>query len=391
MTAPEFGVATMMKTLLEEILRDSHHYTPGLRRRRPALRGDGITQWRRALRDGRELGLDALERVAARAGFTRRHFDTGVAGQRLARLAELAPGLEETYAHLADEPSRRAMLDVLKLRVLGPHHARLAITPQEFHDKQAEVNRAMRTAESTIEVSDPWFSPLSLYRISLAPGPTVSMHGHSVDVVSVFLLGQYLYARGAERVGVEPGDVVLDIGGCWGDTALRFAQLAGPAGHVYTFEFDPESLAVLRANLELNPALGSRIDIVEQAAWNRSDEMLEFLAAGRCTVLLEPATAQSSAGVSTVTLDDFADRTGLERLDFVKMDVEGAELQVLEGAGETLRRLRPKLAIAAYHHDDDLVTIPRAIESLGLGYRLFLDTYSPVEEETVLFAAVERS
>ena len=207
------------------------------------------------------------------------------------------------------------------------------------------------------------------------------LHSHSVDVVSVFLLDQYSYG---DSLTAAPGDVVFDVGGCWGDTALYFAELVGPEGRVYTFEFDPENLAVMRRNLELNPELAGRIEVVESALWRSSGETLGFVQGGRVSFLTGNGGGDS---VVTLALDDFVTQRGLERVDLVKMDVEGAELDVLAGARATLGRLAPKLALAAYHKDDDLVTIPAELRSLDAGYRLFLDTFSPLEEETVLFAA----
>jgi FkbM family methyltransferase len=202
--------------------------------------------------------------------------------------------------------------------------------------------------------------------------------------VSVYLLEQYSYLAGAEHVTVEDGDVVLDIGGCWGDTALYFASRVGPSGKVYTFEFDPDNLAIMRANLELNPELAERIEVVESALWDRSGELLSFVQGGRMTTVLPDGGAASS--VATVTLDEFVEDRGLERVDFVKMDVEGAEPNVLRGGAGSLRRFTPRLAIAAYHADDDLVQLPELIASPEPGYRFFLDSFSAVEEETVLFA-----
>jgi FkbM family methyltransferase len=216
-------------------------------------------------------------------------------------------------------------------------------------------------------------------------GSTISLHSHSVDIVSVFVLGQYSYSRGGNRVTVEPGDVVLDVGGCWGDTALYFADLVGSGGKVYTFEFDPESLEILRANLALNPRLSSRIEIVESALWDRSGETLEIVQAGRCTSVAEGDGGLESTRVRTITLDDFVEQEGLDRLSFVKMDVEGAECRVLSGASAALREFAPKLAIAAYHEDDDLVKIPELIGPGALERQLYLGSFSAVEAETVLF------
>src|SRR5207302_10772207 len=107
--------------------------------------------------------------------------------------------------------SRRTMVDALSLRVLGPFHAQLAITPQMYGGEQVRVDRQLRAAAATIEVSDPWFSPLSLYRVPVPGASPVALHSHSVDIVSVFVLGQYAYARDGHRVTAGPGDVVLDV------------------------------------------------------------------------------------------------------------------------------------------------------------------------------------
>jgi len=376
----------LAELLLAEILRDTHRYTPGIDQRHPTLVPRSSRSWRRLIAQGRERCRDLVERAAATAGFSRRHFDPDAAAARLDRLLELSEGLAATYAQLADDHSRRTMIDVLKLRVLGPYHAPLPMTPQRFRMQQARVERDMRTRNATFEVSDPWFSPLSLYRVPVDNGETITLHDHSVDIVSVFLLGQYGYAHGPSRIEVEPGDVVLDAGGCWGDTPLYFAARAGASGKVYTFEFDPESLEILRVNLSLNPELAPRIQVVEQALWDRAGELLEFLQAGRCTSVLVDNPSEQNLRVPAVTLDDFVERAGIDRLDFVKMDVEGAELNALRGGLESIKRFAPKLAIAAYHNDDDLVRIPEVISSLQLGYRFYLDTFSSVEEETVLFA-----
>lgn len=96
---------------------------------------------------------------------------------------------------------------------------------------------------------------------------------------------------------------------------------------------------------------------------------------------------QPALRAPTITLDDFIEQRGLDRVDFVNMDVEGSELRVLQGGSRSLQRLRPKLAIAAYHHDDDLVRILDALSALEVPYRLYLDTFSALEVETVLFGA----
>ena len=374
----------LTERLLVEILAEAHRYAPGLEPDVPTRVEAGLSRTRRLAAVARDRSRDVVERAAARAGFTRRHFDPGLAGERLGAMLELADGFAATHDMLADEPSRQALVNLLKLRVLGPYHAPLPLTPMMFREKQAHADRELRLEHGTFDVSDPWFTPLSRYRVPVEGGSPVTLHGHSVDMASVFLLNQYSYLRPPARVAAAPGDVVVDAGGCWGDTALYFASRVGPAGKVYTFEFDPENLEVMRANLELNPELASRIEVVERPLWGHSGEMLGFIGGGRMTRVVAPEEADRL--VETITLDDFVEQAGLARVDFVKMDVEGAESSVLSGARSTLARDTPKLAIAAYHEHDDLVRLPAAIASVVPGYRFYLDTFSPLEEETVLFA-----
>jgi FkbM family methyltransferase len=184
-------------------------------------------------------------------------------------------------------------------------------------------------------------------------------------------------------VAVRPGDVVIDGGGYYGDSALYFSHLAGPDGRVVTFEFEPGSLELMEHNLGLNPELASRIEVVDAALLERPGERVSFHTQGPGTVL----APGGDGSTSTESIDALVDRGAMTRVDFIKLDIEGSELSALRGADSTLRRFRPRLAIAAYHKPDDLVTIPEYLDSLGVGYRFRLGHFTIHREETVLFAA----
>ena len=76
----------------------------------------------------------------------------------------------------------------------------------------------------------------------------------------------------------------------------------------------------------------------------------------------------------------------MDRVDFIKLDIEGAELRTLKGAEHTLNRFRPSLAISLYHSLDDFVAIPAFLRNLNLNYGFYLDHFTTHREETVLFA-----
>lgn len=368
------------------MLRDAHRYAPGVEQRQPTLVTEANGNARRRVRALRERARDVVEQAASRAGFTRSHFEPVEAAERLAEVLALAEGFDATYARLSDEWSRQMLVNVLKLRVLGPYHAPLPVTPEAFRAAQARADSDLRVEHGTFEVSDPWFSPLSRYRVPARSGGSIELHGHSAEIASVFLLDEYCYARGGSGVDTLEGDVVLDIGGCWGDTALYFADRVGPSGKVYTFEFNPESLAIMRANLALNPTLAGRIEIVERALWDSSGQTLEFWSAGAQTAVVPEQAGEGALSATSVTVDDFVRTQGIDRVGFVKMDVEGSEPRVLRGARAVIERDAPRLAIAAYHRSDDLVQLPAATAECGVDYAFFVDTASPLEDETVLFA-----
>jgi FkbM family methyltransferase len=228
---------------------------------------------------------------------------------------------------------------------------------------------------------------LDLYQVS-GSSDTVRLHAHPLDLLNVFLLQQYAYRKGEGGLGALPGDTVIDGGGCWGDTALYFAERVGPGGGVHCFEFVPDNLRILRLNLELNQGLEPRVRVVPSALWSRSGERLPYSGEGPATSVA--TNLDSGAGaVPTIALDDYVRELELPRVDFIKLDIEGAELQALQGAEDTLRRFRPRLAIALYHRLADFVDIPRYLEGLDLGYRLLLGHFTIHTEETVLFATAD--
>ena len=175
-----------------------------------------------------------------------------------------------------------------------------------------------------------------------------------------------IYSTGGR--GVRPGDIVLDCGahvGVFTVTALR----AG-AARVVAIEPGPEALTCLRANLAKEIAAG-RVIVYPKGVWSKDDSLIlsaDDSSAGR-SVMRHPRDTRGLIRVPLTTIDKIVAELQLERVDFIKMDIEGAEVPALEGARGTLARFKPRLAIAGYHNRDDAITIPAAVLKAYSGYR----------------------
>lgn len=147
---------------------------------------------------------------------------------------------------------------------------------------------------------------------------------------------------------VEPGMTVFDVGASHGFYTLLFAKLAGPE-LVHAFEPEEGNFARLRVNLELNgfeKARASRlaaVDAPREVELNVfAPELYGWHTLGKPAMEVDgrPAEPVARQRVSGVTLDDYSAEHGIERIDFLKLDVEGAELEVLQGCARLLRERR---------------------------------------------------
>lgn len=142
---------------------------------------------------------------------------------------------------------------------------------------------------------------------------------------------------------VKPGDFVLDVGGNVGQYAVLFSSLVAPSGKVITFEPDARHRDTLRRNLQLNSV--ARRVVVEDIAlsdaggthtfFSRNDAMSSLVRSGLGTNA-DAADVEEQV-VETARLDDYLKARGLPSPDWVKIDTEGAEINILRGATEVLK------------------------------------------------------
>lgn len=173
---------------------------------------------------------------------------------------------------------------------------------------------------------------------------------------NIFFFGEYEAAtnRALEKY-LCPGDVVVEAGSNIGSETVLISKLVGEQGRVHCFEPNPYAYDKLDANVKLNSRFGNTV-LYKLALGEQNKEITfyiyppEFWNSGLASKYHETETAINA---TQVTLDSWVKDMGLSRLDFLKMDIQGGEKDVLDGAEETLRRFRPKIFTEA-DNDSDL-------------------------------------
>jgi FkbM family methyltransferase len=155
------------------------------------------------------------------------------------------------------------------------------------------------------------------------------------------------YTTEAIRRLCKPGTIVVDVGANVGCHTLRFAQLVGPRGRVVAFEPMSQAFARLKKNVELNVFGNIMLERMALSNHSRQGQKIRMACSwplyGVDDVHRHPLTRGRVATdiVDFVTLDEYVRAKDVARIDLIKVDVEGHEFKVLQGAVETLRAFRP--------------------------------------------------
>jgi FkbM family methyltransferase len=178
----------------------------------------------------------------------------------------------------------------------------------------------------------------------------------------------HIYGQGEHFI--HPGDIVLDCGASDGDFT-REALRAG-ASKVVSIELAPASIECLRRNLASEIAAG-RVVVYPKGVWDRDDSLtlqVDDTNFAANTVALLPGTTHASVQVPLTTIDKLVTELGLPHVDFIKMDIEGAEAKALAGGRDTISRFKPRIALTAEHKPEDEVELPRAVRNIRADYQM---------------------
>ena len=249
-------------------------------------------------------------------------------------------------------------LAVMAARVSLPSECSLAELMRETRATKAALAAASKpTLERTEAGLDLW---------NTSQGRTWTVHG---DTSLEFLINEQqrdIYEpRGHE---IRRGDIVLDCGANIG--MFTRTALARGASLVIAIEPAPRTLDALRRNLE-SEIREARVVVYPKGAWDHDSEMelsVNDALQINDTLVLPRESASPKVRVPLTTIDKIVAELKLTRVDFIKMDIEGAEKPAIRGAENTIRHFRPRMSLSSEHLDDDFTAIPALVHSIEPNY-----------------------
>lgn len=181
------------------------------------------------------------------------------------------------------------------------------------------------------------------------------------------IIGQYCYKNNKDLICVRKGDTIIDCGAFIGDTAQLFYEKTKGDCKIFCFE----------------PLEGNFKRLKEWILKNGYDQKImciQALVAEKEGRTIITSQQESSVQASTLQEGDFRNEVMIKTLDnninekveFIKMDIEGAELKALIGARNLITKCGPQMVISAYHRTSHLWEIPKLIKDIQPNYKIYL-------------------
>jgi len=283
--------------------------------------------------------------------------------------------VKQCYDLFENQESKNLYIDVLLFRLLGPQKVRLPLS---------EISKW----ENIKKIHDKLFfqqfdETKNIYNLS-SMGYDIRIITSKHWIFENLCTYQYIY----ENIKPKEGDFVIDGGACFGDNSLCFASMVGPKGHVYSFELLENNIAIFNKNIELNSKYKENITIIKKALYKNSKEDFSIIPSGGAT-RINNERSSCKEKIKTLSLDDAVSQGEIKRIDFIKLDIEGAELNCLEGAKNSIKTFKPQMAISLYHCDSDYCDILLYLKSLVPEYKFYFNHHTAIAWESILYVTTD--
>lgn len=185
------------------------------------------------------------------------------------------------------------------------------------------------------------------------------------------------------------GNVILEGGVSDGTDTVHFynffnnenLKIYGFEPFIEAFEASPNRQLLIKRGLEIFP----------WALWEENKDLT--FNKNKCSSSTSSVIRSNSSSVNAdyttvkgLKIDTFVEEKGIDSINLLKLDIEGAEIEALHGAKEMIRKYKPQLAISIYHKKEHLFEIPELLKELNPDYKFKLGSYSPTFIDTVLYA-----
>lgn len=213
-----------------------------------------------------------------------------------------------------------------------------------------------------------YFLPINHFEVS------VFYHKHSLNILEPQTL---------EKMRQKD---FIDVGGFIGDSAIIFEREFCDK-NIYTFEPTTKNFTLMKQTIKLNDS--KRIVPVNLGLGAEQSQMQISILGSGSSICLDLGLQSEKETIKTTTLDDFVRENKLE-IGFIKVDIEGFEMEFLKGAKETITQQKPAMLISIYHQPSDYFGIKPLIESWNLGYtfKIHKGTDLSISCETALYCEI---
>lgn len=203
---------------------------------------------------------------------------------------------------------------------------------------------------------------------------------NETEIFQTWVMEQYLLKNICEP---NDGDIIISGGAYHGESSIWFADRIKQNGKIYSFEADKDNFNNFQENIIENNLTDIIIGI-NKCLWDKNRKV----SLNKNNIDNASFCSEEKEGdiIDAITIDYFVEQNNIKNVDFIKLDIEGAEINAIKGAVETINKFKPKICISVYHNVNDIFEIPLLLKSILPDYKLYLSHKSNCWYETVLFA-----
>lgn len=216
-----------------------------------------------------------------------------------------------------------------------------------------KIKKMLLNKRLIIDKTNGDYFKIGKYKIFFTPDYKIQdsdylLHGITTLLAESFFLSHFFH----KGVQLKKGDICFDVGSNIGTTCLLFSDKVGPNGKIYAFE--PVTHDVLQKNMDENAI--KNVQVIPKAVAEKNG-ITEIEISDFC---LDSSIAHreykkdyytNSKNVEVTNLDEFVKLNSIPKVDFIKMDIEGAEELAIKGADKIIKEHRPVWSVSSYHID----------------------------------------